>query len=416
MTMAADTGATGGTGSGADVAWWLPGQPGWAAAGGTPATAAPPGAGRLQAGGRDLRDELTAFVATLRGLGMKITTDRVVTFVSAASALSPVDLVDVYWAGRATLLSGPGEQGTYDRGFLEHFVEEAEAPIVADEEAAEPHTVWVDGAGDEGSEEEDDEPQPGAVASAAERLRHRRFDEATEEELAAMRRLMATIDLAVPLQRHRRTRPARRGRRLDLGRSLRHAMRTDGEVVHRVWRRHRRRQRTLVLLLDVSGSMADYSRALLQFAFTASVRAKRVEVFAFGTRLTRLTRAFEAGTVDEALREATARVHDWDSGTRIGESLDRLHRDWGRRGMLRGAVVVLVSDGLERGDIDLLSRSMERLHRQAHAVVWVNPLKADPRYQPLARGMAAALPNIDQFLSGHNVASLDVLAEVIASV
>lgn len=392
------------------MAWWLPGRGGWAAGGATGPAAL------LHAGGRDLRDELTGFVATLRSHGMKVTTDRVVTFLSAASALSPVDLVDVYWAGRATLLSGPGAIGAYDRAFLEHFVHGVESPVGSEDEATETHTVWVDSAGDEGPEEDDDEPQPGAVASAAERLRHRRFDQATEAELAAMRRLMASIDLAVPLQRHRRTRPSRRGERLDLGRSLRHAMRTDGEVVRRVWRQRRRRQRTLVLLLDVSGSMADYSRALLQFAFTASVRAKRVEVFAFGTRLTRLTRAFEAGTVDEALEEATNRVHDWDSGTRIGESLDRLHRDWGRRGMLRGAVVVLVSDGLERGDIDLLSRSMERLHRQAHAVVWVNPLKADPRYQPLARGMAAAMPNIDRFLSGHDVASLDVLAEVIAGV
>ncbi|HKJ55744.1 MAG TPA: VWA domain-containing protein [Nitriliruptoraceae bacterium] len=392
------------------LAWWLPGQGGWEA-GGEVRPAMP-----LEPGGRDLRDDLHDFVATLRAGGMNITTDRVVTFMAAAAELAPVDLVDVYWAGRTTLVARPGDRGLYDRGFRTHFVGLLGEPPPADDEAAEPHTVWVDNSSGEGDDEPDDEPQPGAVASAHEQLRHRRFDHATADELVAMRRLMATIDVVVPMQRHRRTSPARRGHRMDLGRSLRQAMRTDGEVVRRVWHRRRRRQRTLVLLLDVSGSMADYSRALLQFAFTASVRAKRVEVFTFGTRLTRLTRAFEAGTVDQALDAATTAVHDWDAGTRIGESLDRLHRDWGRRGLLRGAVVVLVSDGLERGDVELLANSMERLHRQAHAVVWVNPLKADPRYEPLARGMAAALPSVDRFLSGHDVASLDVLAEVIADV
>lgn len=397
---------TGGT----PVAWWLPGQGGWEA-GGDVRPAVP-----LDPVGRDLRDDLHAFIETLRTCGLHITTDRILTFVQSAAALVPLDLVDVYWAGRATLVARPGDRGLYDRGFRMHFVGLLGDPPLDNDDAAEPHTVWVDHPADDGEQQPDDEPQPGAIASADEQLRHRRFDRATPEELAAMRRVMAAIDVVVPLQRHRRTQPARRGHRMDMGRSMRRAMRTDGEVVQRVWRRHRRRQRTLVLLLDVSGSMADYSRALLQFAFTASVRAKRVEVFAFGTRLTRLTRAFEAGTVDQALEAATTTVHDWDAGTRIGESLDRLHRDWGRRGMLRGAVVVLVSDGLERGDVDLLSRSMQRLHRQAHAVVWVNPLKADPRYEPLARGMAAALPNVDRFLSGHDIASLDVLAEVIADV
>ncbi len=370
----------------------------------------------LAPGGRDLRADLHQFVTTLRACGMSITTDRIVTFLAATAQLAPVDLLDVYWAGRATLVARPGDRALYDHGFRTHFIGVLGEPPPSSDEAAEPHTVWVDNPSSDGDDEPDDEPQPGAVASAHEQLRHRRFDHATAEELVAMRRLMATIDVVVPLQRHRRTKAARRGHRIDLGRSLRHAMRTDGEVVHRVWRRRRRRQRTLVLLLDVSGSMAEYSRALLQFAFTASVRAKRVEVFTFGTRLTRLTRAFEAGTVDQALDAATTAVHDWDAGTRIGESLDRLHRDWGRRGLLRGAVVVLVSDGLERGDVDMLATSMERLHRQAHAVVWVNPLKADPRYEPLARGMAAALPSVDRFLSGHDVASLDVLAEVIAGV
>lgn len=370
--------------------------------------------GDLDADGRDLRGELRGLVTALRRHDLSVPTDRVVTFMQAAASLSPVDLVDVYWAGRTTLVSGPGSLAIYDAVFVSHFVGGQEGGD--DDHASEqPHTVWVDRPAEEGDEAEhdDDEPQPGAVASADEHLRHRRFDQATDEELAAMRRLMAEIEVALPMQQHRRLRPARHGRRLDLGRSLRQAMRTDGEIIRRVWRHRRRRQRPLVILLDVSGSMADYSRALLQFAFSATVEASRVEVFVFGTRLTRLTRALEADSVDAALAAAAREVHDWDSGTRIGESLDRLHRRWGRRGMLRGAVVLLVSDGLERGDVDLLSRSMARLQRQAHAVVWVNPLKADPRYEPLARGMAVALPHVDRLVSGHDVASLDRLAEVI---
>lgn len=389
-------------------AWWQAGRGGWAAGG---AAEPPPD---LEPGGRDLRSELRDFVAALRRHGLSVPTDRAMTFMQAAAALSPVDLLDVYWAGRTTLVPGPGALATYDAVFVHHFVGTGDGGD--DEHTTEqPHTVWVDRPAEEGDEAEhdDDEPQPGAVASADEHLRHRRFDVATDEELAAMRRLMAEIEVSLPMQEHRRLRPARHGRRLDLGRSLRQAMRTDGEIIRRVWRHRRRRQRPLVILLDVSGSMADYSRALLQFAFSATVRASRVEVFAFGTRLTRLTRALEADSVDAALAAAAREVHDWDSGTRIGESLDRLHRRWGRRGMVRGAVVLLVSDGLERGDVDLLSRSMERLQRQAHAVVWVNPLKADPRYEPLARGMAAALPHVDRFVSGHDVASLDRLAEVI---
>lgn len=390
------------------VAWWLTDQPGWEAAGAGRATAPMP------ASGRDLRDELRAFTQVVRRHGIPIPTDRLVTFLEAAAVLAPPDLVDVYWAGRATLVTDPADRGAYDRAFLAHFVGAGREQVEA-EDAVEPHTVWVDRPADaDETGDEDDEPQPGAVASIDEHLRHRRFDRATEDELAAMHRLMARIEVALPQRRHRRTFASRRGRRLDLGRSLRHAVHTDGEVVQRIWRRRRRHRRPLVLLLDVSGSMADYSRALMQFAFSATMKAEHIEVFAFGTRLTRLTPDLDAGDVDRALRAAADRVVDWDSGTRIGASLDRLHRRWGRRGILRGAVVVVVSDGLERGDVELLRSSMQRLQRQAHAVVWVNPLKADPRYEPLARGMAAALPSIDRFLTGHDVASLDALADVIA--
>ncbi len=370
----------------------------------------------LPGGGRDLRQEAMAFVDALRGAGLAVPPSRAITFLEGLAALEPPDVLDTFWTGRATLVAHPDDRATYDRVFRDHFVGGWSQPEPADREAAEPRTVWVDGANDDDSEEPDDEQRPGAVASATEALRHRRFDRASEEELAAMRRLMSRIELDLPRRSWRRTRPHRRGARLDVGRSLRRAIRTDGEVVDRVWRRRRVRRRPLVLLLDVSGSMSDYSRALLQFAFSATVRADRVEVFVFGTRLTRLTEQLRESDPDVALAAAARAVVDWDSGTRIGASLDTLHRRWGRRGVLRGAVVLVASDGLERGEVDLLRASMERLARQAHAVVWVNPLKVDPRYQPLARGMAAALPSVDHFLPGHDVASLDALADVIATV
>lgn len=405
---------------------WSTGQPAWmlTMAGGQVVTG---GDGPIRrpstprdepmAGGRDLRDEAMGLVHALRAAGLVVPASRAIDFLDGLAAIAPPDVLDAYWTGHATLVGHPGDRDTYDRVFRAHWVGVSGSGGGPDVEAPDPVPVWVDRppAGDEEGEEDDD-PRVGAIASASESLRHRRFDQATPEELAAMQRLMSRIEVQLPHRRWRRTRPHRRGSRLDVGRSLRRAIRTDGEVLDRVWRRHRRRRRPLVLLLDVSGSMSDHSRALLQFAFSARVKAEKVEVFAFGTRLTRLTEALAESEVDDALAAAARRVVDWDSGTRIGASLDTLHRRWGRRGILRGAVVVIVSDGLERGEVDLLATSMARLQRQAHAVVWVNPLKVDPRYEPLARGMAAALPSVDHFLPGHDVASLDGLAEVIASV
>ncbi len=376
-----------------------------------PAPDGPPG------GGRDLRGEAMGLVVSLRAAGVVVPASRAIDFMDALAALEPPDVLDAYWAGHTTLVPHPRDRVTYDRVFRAHFVGEWEQGSI-DADAPDPVSVWVDrpAADPDDGTPGDDEPQPGAIASASEHLRHRRFDHATDEELAAMKRLMSRIVIDLPHRRWRRTRPHRRGARLDVGRSLRRAIRTDGEVVDRVWRRHRLRRRPLVLVLDVSGSMSDHSRALLQFAFSARVRAEKVEVFAFGTRLTRLTDVLDATDPDRALAAAARRVVDWDSGTRIGASLDELLRTWGRRGILRGAVVLVVSDGLERGDVDLLARSMDRVHRQSYAVVWVNPLKVDPRYEPLARGMAAAMPSIDHFLPGHDVASLDDLADVIAAV
>lgn len=378
----------------------------------------PPGADVIRLDPRrvDVRGDLAGFAHALRGAGVDVGTGQLVAFAEAAAVLAPVDADELYWAGRASLVNQPADLGTYDRVFGAWFRAELPTVVEGGDEPSGAIVARLAPVEDNGPPDGPDEPPEtaGALASTTEQLRSRRFDRATEAELAAMRRLMARIDVALPERTTRRSRPARRRGDLDLRRSLRRALQTDGEVLDRRWRRRRRERRRLVLLLDVSGSMAGFSRALLQFAFSARTRASSVEVFAFGTQLTRLTADLARRDPDRAVDAAAARVNDWDGGTRIGHAVETLNRRWGREGLTRGAVVVICSDGLERDDPARLADAMARLHRTAHAVVWLNPLKGDPRYEPAARGMAAALPHVDRFLAGHDLTSLDAFADVVA--
>jgi uncharacterized protein with von Willebrand factor type A (vWA) domain len=221
---------------------------------------------------------------------------------------------------------------------------------------------------------------------------------------------MRSIRLTPPRRRTRRTAPARAGRRPDPRRTLRASMRLHGDPGELWWRTRRTKPRPLVLVLDVSGSMSDYSRSLLQFAYSARHAATRVEVFCFGTRLTRITRELEHRQPDEALARAAEVVVDWDGGTRIGESLDAFVRQRGRRGSSRGAIVVICSDGLDRGDPALLNAAMERLGRVSHRVVWLNPHHREGA-APSTLGMMVAAPHVDLLLSGHDLASLEEFAE-----
>jgi uncharacterized protein with von Willebrand factor type A (vWA) domain len=244
-------------------------------------------------------------------------------------------------------------------------------------------------------------------------LREKSFADLTHDEQDRVAALIRRLAVRVPSERTRRMRPSPKGAVFDVRRTLRRSLRTQGEPFDRAWRARGTRRRPLVLLLDVSGSMAPYSRALMQFAFAAMAAGRRVEVFVFGTRLTRVTRTLRTRDPDRALREIGRLVQDWEGGTRIGESVKSLLDGWSQRAALRGAVVVLCSDGLERGDPELLRAQMARLRRLAHRLVWVNPLKGSPRYEPLARGMAAALPSVDVFLSGHNLERFEELARVL---
>jgi uncharacterized protein with von Willebrand factor type A (vWA) domain len=224
---------------------------------------------------------------------------------------------------------------------------------------------------------------------------------------------MADLRLAGALRTSRRHRPARRGRP-DVRRTVRRALRSDGEAVRRSYVGPSTRPRRVVLLCDVSGSMEPYARALVRFLHAAVVGRSQVEAFALGTRLTRITRELSSRDPDVAIAAAARRVVDWSGGTRIGEGLREFNDRWGVRGMARGAVVVILSDGWDRGEPDVLAEQMARLQRVAYRVVWVNPLKATPEYAPLARGMAAALPHVDEFVEGHSLAALEDLVEVIA--
>jgi uncharacterized protein with von Willebrand factor type A (vWA) domain len=240
----------------------------------------------------------------------------------------------------------------------------------------------------------------------------------TPAELARVRALIAQLAARRPLRRSRRLRHDHRGRRLDLRRTIRESLGSGGDPFRREFRTRARVPRKLIVICDVSGSMEAYARALLLFVHAARASGKGVEAFVFGTRLTRLTPELDTRDPGSAIDAAAKRVVDWSGGTRIGASLKAYNDEWGRRALTRGAVVVVASDGWEREESGpgLLASQMARLAREAFAVVWVNPLKGNPRYEPLAAGMRAALPYVDRFLPGHNVASLEALGDVLAGI
>jgi uncharacterized protein len=362
---------------------------------------------------------LVGFGRALRGAGLSVGSGDVATYCSAAGVLDPADLADLYWAGRTTLVSRRDDIPAYDLTFRRYFLDEA-APsrdvlMLRASSVAEAEAALVMAATDPGPGlQEQEQAMLGLMASDVDALKHRSFAGCTAAELAALRRIMARIKLTPPRRRTRRMRAGRAGRAPDLRKTIRESMRMHGEPAQIFWRQRRVRLRPLILILDVSGSMADYSRHLLQFAYTAKHAAAKVEVFCFGTRLTRITRALDHRRPDSALELASRAVVDWDGGTRIGMSLDTFVRRWGRGGLCRGGVVVICSDGLDRGDPEVLAAAMERLSRLCHRIVWLNPHKGNSRnFQPSALGMMVAAPHVDLLLSGHDLASLEELAELL---
>jgi hypothetical protein len=360
---------------------------------------------------------LVAFAGELRAAGLAVGTGDVLVYCSAVSTLDPSDLTDLYWAGRATLVTRHDDIARYDEAFRRFFLGDGSP----DEEltlmlraSAQAQGALAIPSTEPGDSDEEDEAMLGWMASDVEALKHKSFPACTPEELAALRRIMARIRLTPPRRRTRRTAAARTGTRPDPRRTVRESMRMHGEPARLYWRRRRVRLRPVVLILDISGSMADYSRSLLQFAHSAKRSAGRVEVFCFGTRLTRVTGAMECRRPDEALERAARAAFDWDGGTRIGDSLDAFVRDWGRRGLCRGGIVVICSDGLDRGDPEVLAAAMERLSRLSHRLVWLNPHKGDdPGFRPSTLGMMVAAPHVDLLLSGHDLSSLEKFAALL---
>jgi len=362
---------------------------------------------------------LVAFADALRREGLAVGSGDVLTYCAAMAPLDPTDLLDLYWAGRATLVIRRDQIPVYDRVFKRFFLAEgddapeplkvtpharAEALAVMQVPATEPGLPGTD----------EEEARLGLVASDVEVLRHKAFAACTPEEMAALRRIMARMRLAPPRKRTRRTARAQAGRVPDMRRTMRETMRMRGEPSTLFWRRRRLRVRPLILILDVSGSMADYSRNLLQFAYSATRTNTRVEAFCFGTRLTRITKALERRRIDDAMEQAAQAVFDWEGGTRIGDSLTTFVRDWGQRGVCRGGIVVICSDGLDRGDPQVLATAMERLSRLCHRVVWLNPHKGANRdFRPGTVGMMVASPHIDLLLSGHDLRSLEDFAALL---
>jgi hypothetical protein len=381
----------------------------------------------------DLPAVAVVLARALAAAGLPASPERTARFVSAVRLAPGCDRDELYWIARAVFVSSREGIEQFDR-VLGALLElppgpgrgDPNAPPLGEEgrrRASEPApgTPRAEGAGGESliaslargrGDDEHDGDALLAAWSPEERLAEKSFAALDAAELRELRRLMQALRVATPLRRSRRRRRASHGRHLDLRRTLRRSLRTGGDPVELARLRRRMKRRRLVLLLDVSGSMEPYARAFLQFLESAAGGAD-AEAFAFATRLTRLTRPLRVGNPQQALDRAAAAAPDFSGGTRLGAALREFNRSYGRRGMARGAVVVILSDGWERADPALVGREMQSLARLAHRIIWVNPRAAAEGFEPLAGGMAAALPHCDAVLSGHSLEALDVVVEAI---
>lgn len=350
----------------------------------------------------------------MRTGGARVGLGDVITAHRALASVDPVSRNDSYLALRTVLCKRQGDLELFDAAFDAVFgaaVPETRSPVELPEAAklVVPRVAVPPAPGDAGPPPAMDAPVPSAW-SEVELLREIDFAEMSDAERAVASRLVRRIALVGPMRRSRRTRSSRRrGDHPDLRRTVRASLRYGGEPLERHWREPRERQRPVVLVCDVSGSMDPYARMLLHYMQAWVAARRRVEAFVFGTRLTRVTRELAGRDPDAAVARAAGAVADWSGGTRIGASLAELNREHGRR-IGRGAVTIVLSDGWDRGDPDELAAEMARLSRCSHSLIWLNPLKAHAGYEPLTRGMRAALPHVDHFLAGNSIASLEELA------
>lgn len=362
---------------------------------------------------------LLGFTFALRAAGLRVTHDRAQGYLAAAALAGLGDAVGVYHAGRATLCGSPADLDRYDQVYEAYFDGRSGPPRRGvPGPPATRRSVSILPRAEAGGNAEAEPDVVHAMASTTEMLRHRDIATLTANEKARLAAMFATLEVRLPQRRAGRRRPWHRGQ-VDASRTLRASLRRMGEPAAIEWRRRAPRSRPVVLLIDVSGSMSSYADALLRLANRIgqggpAAGRVQVETFTLGTRLTRLTRALGTRDPERALVAAGAVVPDWSGGTRLGETLKVFLDRWGRRGLARGAVVVVFSDGWERGDAQLLGEQMARLRRIAHRVVWVNPHRGKDGYQPIQVGMMAVLPHTDDFVAGHSLAAFAEVLEVIA--
>jgi uncharacterized protein len=361
--------------------------------------------------------KLALLVASMRAGGARVGVGDLITAHKALATVDASNREDAKLALSAALCKQRSDLDVFMAAFDATFAtadERKPEPVELPPEATLvlPRVGVPPAPGDHGQLPPDDAPVP-AAWSEIETLRERDFAVMSDAERALAARLVRRIALRGPTRLSRRTKPTRRrGDHPDLRRTVRASLRYAGEPLERHWREPTAKPRQVVLVCDVSGSMDPYARMLLMYMQAWVAARRRVEAFVFGTGLTRVTRELGGRDPDLAVARAAAAVSDWSGGTRIGESLATLNREHGRR-IGRGSVAIVLSDGWDRGDPDVLAREMERLRRVAHRVVWVNPLKATTGYAPLAQGMAAALPHVDDFVEGHSLEALEQLAAVI---
>ena len=367
-------------------------------------------------------DELfIEFAHDLRFHGMVIGSDDVITYLSAISVLNANDIMDVYWSGRATLVRKKDSVPLYNKRFQAFFLDisdnEPDARKVKLKSSANAGATLEVPNVEQGLPGEviEDETRLGYMASAADISRHKAFADCSDEELNRFRKLISMLKVSPPKRRTYRTQSTPKGKVLDMRRMARETMRSLGEPKDLMYIKRKEKLRSIVFILDVSGSMADYSRNLLQLAYSARRANTKVEVFCFGTRLTRITKSIDKRTPDEAMRLAGESVLDWDGGTRIGDAIAAFVKESRRSRLGRGAIVVICSDGLDQGEPQVLDKSMQTLSRLAHKVVWVNPHKGDNEdYKPNTIGMIIADPYIDKIYSGHNYKSLEEFARELS--
>lgn len=378
----------------------------------------------MNKGGNLLRNSLL-FGRMLRALGVEITPTQIIDLVESLKYIEIGNRQDFKNSARAVLISRQEHLALFDEAFDLFWQARNEELTELDlgkllRKRRKPQTQQVVYRANNGNgADNDQEPEPQLdriyTYSDQELLRQKDFAKLDDNELSAIKRMMLKTVWQLAPRRTRRMVRASQGPRIDLRRTMRQNLRHGGEFLHLARRERKFKRRPIVMICDISGSMERYSRVLLQFVYVVTSRLDRVESFAFGTRLTRITRQLRTRNIDQALRDASATIIDWAGGTRIGESIRTFNYEWARRVLNQGAVVLIISDGWDRGDVALLAREMDRLQRSCHQLIWLNPLLGDADYEPLVRGIQAALPYIDNFLPVHNLASLEQLAALLAA-